>query len=790
VSYTELHQRLLEHYAGPSLVVDDRYDIVHLSDRAGQFLQLGPGEPSLNLLRVAPDGLRGELESALDDAIGEMRTVERKGLPARRGTQPLRIDVTVHPVRDELSGRTFALIIFDEASAAELAGEELEGDATLASSRPTTALEALRRKVDEATRTSDDLQNFITATEIASLLVDRQMRLVRYTPFAREIFNLIPADIGRPLLDITHRLEGVDFEREIARVFESLHLAELEARASDGRWYIVRILPYGTTEDRIRGAVLTFIDITQRKSAELAVLRSEAWAKIVIDSVHDYAIMTLDPSGAIETWNDGGRRIFGYAQDEVAGRHFAMLFLPEDRAAGVPQTELADARRTGRGQDDRWMVRKDGSRFFASGMTAPLMVSHNDGFVKLLRDATEQHQAAQRSDEALSVERGTRRAAEEASQLKDDFLAMLSHELRNPLALMLMQSEILLRAPESAQAPKLRQAAQVIYEMVRAQSQLVEDMLDMSRARTGRLAIEPQLLPLTFLIAGSIGALRNEAEQKAITLDVKIDEAPLIVAADPLRVRQIAWNLLSNAIKFTPRGGTIRVRLMREHGAARLDIEDTGQGMPPEVAMNVFDWSRRVETAPAAREGGLGIGLALVRQLVDLHGGRVEAHSEGVGKGARFTVWLPLEANGAEEARPAPAALHERRPLEGMRILVVDDSQANGDALRELLQLMGAVAAVESSGAAALSRLEVDRFDVVISDIAMPGMDGFEFLEILRTSKGNSRTRAIALSGYGSPKDVERAKRSGFDAHITKPADVEKLVATLRAVAGKPPLEQ
>ncbi|HET9750513.1 MAG TPA: chemotaxis protein CheB, partial [Casimicrobiaceae bacterium] len=648
VSFGELHQRLLEHYAPPSIVVDEQYNIVHLSDHAGHFLRFGGGEPTLHLLRVVPEIVRYELKAALDQALKSMRTVERSALTFRREPHPLRIDVKVHPVRDKATGRTFALIIFGEAGsegpssvpappadlpaetgrleerlremdvqlAASIEQYEVQNEELKASNEElqatneelraateeletgkeelqsineelVTVNQELKNKVDEATRISDDLTNFVTATGIASLFVDRDMRLMRYTPFAREIFNVIPSDIGRPLSDITHRLEGIDLVDCIQHVFESLTVFEMEVKSGADRWYIVRILPYRTTDDRIRGAVLTFIDVSQRKHAEAIGRRDEAWSRLVVESVREYAIITLDSAGIVRTWNPGARTIFGYDESEIVGKDIALIFTPEDRDAGAPTDEMRRARETGRAEDDRWQLRKDGTRFFASGVLAPFDVADALGYVKILRDVTEQKLAERRQQQLLTEERIRSAAAEEANRLKDAFLATLSHELRNPLSLLLMQAEILSRAPEARKSERLMRAASVIQEMVRAQAQLIEDMIDVSRARTGKLTVDRQLLPLTFVVADSIGALRREAEKKDVTLDVQTGESPLIVAADPVRVRQIAWNLLSNALKFTPPKGSIRVRLTRDGNDARLDVEDTGEGISPEVMPHI-----------------------------------------------------------------------------------------------------------------------------------------------------------------------------------------------------------
>jgi two-component system CheB/CheR fusion protein len=463
-----------------------------------------------------------------------------------------------------------------------------------------------------------------------------------------------------------------------------------------------------------------------------------------------------------------------------------MLFTPEDRRDGAPEREMRLAREEGRASDERWHLRRDGSRFYASGICAPLLDANAHGYVKLLRDLTEQKLAQQRREELLERERASRESAEEASRMKDEFLATLSHELRNPLALIQMQAEILLRSPELKQNPRLASASEVIHQMVRTQVQFVEDMLDVSRLRTGKLTIERQLLPLPLIIADSIGALRDEAERSNITLDLQVTQDPLIVEADAVRVKQIAWNLLSNAFKFTPRGGHVKVSLRREADEARLDVEDTGQGIPKELLPHIFEWFRQGEAGLTRRKGGMGIGLALVRQLVDLHGGRVEAHSPGPGRGSRFTVWLPLQqAADSRSYSPPVAPVDNEERLTGARVLIIDDAPANADALRQLLQLEGADAQIATTAHEALARAQMQQFDVIISDLAMPEVDGHALLGQLRATPLNAKTPAVAYSGYGGPEDVPRSRAAGFDVHVTKPADLNRLVETINELRNR-----
>src|SRR5436190_124896 len=717
-AYAQIHQGLLESYAPPSVVVDDRNEIVHLSDSAAQFLRFTAGEPSLSLVNVVHPALRLDVRTALHQAFQTMQRIEVRHIEVKRPTGDSYVNVTVHPVRDVPTSRVFALVIFDETNAGDenrppsaasippsRASIEVEGE--LASAREqlrapieqyetqneelkasneelqaineelraateeletikeelqsineelTTVNQELKSKIDEMTSINNDLQNFIASTEISAMFVDRGLRLTRFTPPARELFNVIGSDIGRPLLDITHRLDYQNLKDDVASVFETLRVVEKQLSADDGRAYLMRILPYRTTEDRIDGAVLTFVDITARTQGEERLRRSEQRYRAIIDSIRDYAIITTDLDGLVERWNDGAVRLFGYGESEIIGRPIDLLFVPEDRANDAPQRERETAREKGRAADERWHLRKDGTRFYCSGVLAPLADGELYGYVKIARDLTDQQLAAvEREQEFLSAQ-ADRAELENSNRLKDRFLATLSHELRNPLNLIMMQSEIMRRSSDVKGSPMLQRTVDIIYQTVKMQARLVDDLLDVSRISTGKLAVEQQLLPLPFVVGDSIGALQADMEQKQIALEVSLTPEPLIVQGDPVRVKQIAWNLLSNAVKFTPPGGRIAVRVHRDGSEARLDVEDNGRGISAEFMPRVFELFQQSDPGITRRHSGMGIGLALVRQLVDLQGGRIEAHSAGENKGARFTVWLPLYVAHSPPAKAPPAA--------------------------------------------------------------------------------------------------------------------------------------
>jgi two-component system CheB/CheR fusion protein len=309
---------------------------------------------------------------------------------------------------------------------------------------------------------------------------------------------------------------------------------------------------------------------------------------------------------------------------------------------------------------------------------------------------------------------------------------------------------------------------------------LVNDLLDLSRLQTGKLALNRQSISLSPVLAESLESVRAEAEAKQVTLDLRLPAASLIVEADTVRVQQIVWNLLSNALKFTPDGGQVTLSLEPEGGQARLVVEDTGQGISAEFLPHVFEMFRQADATPTRQHGGMGIGLALVRQLVELHGGRVEVASGGVGRGARFTVWLPLHATAPESG--GAAGQGTAGELAGLRILVVDDTQDTVEVLRALLEMEGAAVETATGGAEALRLAEAQDFDLIFSDISMPGMDGYALLAELRRRLRTAGVPAVALTGFGRTKDMERARAAGFSAHLTKPISLTKLLETSQAL--------
>ena len=409
--------------------------------------------------------------------------------------------------------------------------------------------------------------------------------------------------------------------------------------------------------------------------------------------------------------------------------------------------------------------------------------------------ALEQARRSEAAREALlDSERAARADAERANRLKDEFLASLSHELRTPLSVIVSWGRVLERN-FGAHNEQLRHGLSIITENALAQAQLICDLLDMSRIVSGKMSIDPHPTELTTLVAKAVSAHRPAAEAKSISIELRQPAEAPTVLADATRLTQVFWNLLSNAIKFTPEGGEVSIETVAsppDHLA--VIIRDNGEGIPQDFLPHIFDRFRQADGSVSRRHGGLGIGLAIVRQLVELHGGEIEAHSEGPGRGASFTVRLPVRRiDGVASAADPLAVWGEEESvasdaLAGLRVLAVEDQPQMLEIVRRTLEEHGAHVTAVGSGIEALEQLRAggcSRFDILVSDIGMPQVDGYALIQTVRTQLALSETElpAVAVTAFARPEDRTRLTQAGFQAHLTKPYQVVQLVATVRRLA-------
>lgn len=800
----------------PSAVLDAQGTILHMTGGATKFLRHVAGEPSHVLVQLVLPELRLELRAAILQAAQVEGLIESRPIYTTRDGRSVRVTMKVRSFREPSVGGDFVLVMFEESDVpadvapgahrssdehdavagieaelertrehlqqviaqAETSNEELRAS----NEELTTVNHELELRVEQTSNGNDDLRNFIAAADIALVFVDASLCIKRYTPRALDIFSLIPSDVGRPLLDITHKLDYVHLGDDTLMVLDALRVVEREVRGIDGRYYFVRILPYRTTDNRIDGAVLTFIDITGRRQAEEMLRLGEEHLRLVAESTRDYAIITLDEQGRVTSWNGGAERIFGFSATEMIGSTCHIIFTPEDRINGVPEDELHRALVEGRAEDERWHLRKDGTRFYCSGVMTPLRVGGLRGFAKIARDQTGSNTSRRQLEVQLAREKNHLEHAQSSLSQKNQFLAVLSHELKHPLNVIQMNVDILRRLPEIRRTPVAEKATRSIGNSLAAQAKIIDDLLDLSRLQTGKLALTCGPVDLGALVEPIVdGIARSGAQEHDIRIE--LPETSVVVDADVVRIEQIVWNLLSNARKFTPAGGHIRVRVDADATMGIIEIIDDGQGIAPEDLERIFEMFGQAESPTSRNKGGLGVALALVRQLVELQRGRVCVESEGVGHGTRARVELPLYVVADDHA------LRSSRPpassIAGLRILLVDDTVDTLDTFAMLLELEGAQVTTATTADGALELLRTEDFDVMASDLGMPEMDGFELVSALRASERNADIIAIAVSGFTQPGDVRRAIDAGFSAHLSKPMILATLVETVARLRGE-----
>jgi PAS domain S-box-containing protein len=521
----------------------------------------------------------------------------------------------------------------------------------------------------------------------------------------------------------------------------------------------------------------------ERKETQEALLQSEERFRLLVDGVREYALYLLDPNGNIATWNSGAERIHGYTAEEILGHHYSSFFTEEDREAGTAMHGLAQAAIHGRWHTEGWRVRKDGSRFWSDGDITALRNQDGRlrGFAKIAHDITERKQFEDKRLELLEQEKGAREQAEHLNRIKDEFLQTLSHELRTPLTPILGWT-LYMRSNGYNQAIVAR-AVDIIERNARAQISLIEDLLDVGRIVSGKLHLNLQRCLVDQTIEAAIEAVRPTAAHKEIDIQyVKQDPASLVMG-DPVRLEQVVWNLLSNAVKFTPTQGKVDVVLSIDGPEAIIQVRDTGEGISPDFLPHLFSRFSQADSSTTRRHGGLGLGLSIVRHLVDLHGGAVSAHSRGRNQGATFTVRLPLASASVPFVMSRVGSQdveNSSHLLMGSRILVVDDQEDALDFFSVVLERAGAIPILAASAPEALATLDHDWPALILADIGMAGEDGYDLLRTIR--KRNINVPVIAVTAFAREEDRHRALEEGFREHIAKPVEPDALISVIASV--------
>ncbi|MGQ0642576.1 MAG: ATP-binding protein, partial [Gemmatimonadaceae bacterium] len=787
-----------------------------------------------NLLKMLREGLLGPVRDCVQRAKRERTAARREGVRARSDRGDLRVNVEVIPLsadsdagylvlfeepepraakksakplepkrskaddddiarlQQELAdAREYSQSVMEQKDAAneelqsaneevQSANEELQStNEELSTSKEeiestNEELSALNDELDtrniELHQINNDVINLINSVQVAIVMVGSDLRIRRFTPKAERQLNLSAHDIDQPIGQMLLPIAIPGLERQIVDAIATASEHEQEVQDRD-RWYSVRIRPYITLDHRIDGAVLSLVDITALKATESA-LRFQA---NLLEEVHE-PVLVWELDGRITYWNRAAQEYYGYTPDQALGRERAELL-----AGRVPAAWFRSSlTQSGRWSGELAQTRNDGE----SIVVDTRMTLFREGASSLV---LETHHPI---TELKRVQRELRDRAEELSlgdRRKNEFLAMLAHELRDPLAplsnaLHAMKERM---AETAARAPELA----VMERQVRKMARLVDDLLDVARITSGRITLEKEPVALGALLSNVADDVRPTLDRRGQEFAVRLPQDPLIVAGDPTRLEQIVRNLLSNASKFSAAGGHIRLTATRGDSgdSVTVSVADDGIGLAPEDLTRIFDLFEQVDTSIARSTGGLGVGLTLVRNLVRLHGGTVEAHSEGRDLGSEFVVQLPLLRDVPRPRQPerssvAPRARHVHR------VLVVDDNTDGAKSLADLLRLKGFEVSVEASGNAALKTAAAFNPQAVILDLGLPGMSGLEVARRLRETPGGRDVLLIALSGYGQEYHLQQSQEAGFDQHLTKPADLDALLVSLRGgeVTGAP----
>ncbi len=810
-----VYDELLGKIMPPSLLLDDAHHLVHTFGCAEELLRLKGGRTTTNVLDLVGDELKTALLGAMQHAHKERATVRLNGVPVERNGKRDEYRVSIQPidtgavmhylVQFELEGERAAprppelAVDVPEPSRSYLAALESELRFTKESLQATieeleTANEELQatneelvasneelqstneelhsvneelytvnvehqRKITQLAEMTDDLDNLLHSIDVGVLFLDEKLCIRKYTSHVANVFRLLPQDVGRRFDAFAPTIQHPGLEADVNQVRETGRLVEREVTSRDGVIYFLRILPYRSNSAK-QGVVLTLIDMSALKKS---VARERRLSAIVEQSSD--AITAEDTSGRIVSWNRGAEHLYGFTDDEAIGRD-AGFFVPDEHRADDAFTRQRAADGQAGEAYETSRLRKDGSRVDVQLSVSPLYDEHEAfiGVSTIARDITQQKR------DQLAVKR--------ALKMRDQFMAMLSHELRNPLAALQHASTVLSGRGQRAGEVNQR-AVQVVERQCKHMARLLDDLLDVSRMRQDGVDLRKTRVDLRTTIEAAVERVRPLADAARVKLDVDLPNQELPVFGDPDRLQQLEANLLSNSIKYTPAERRVLLTAgVNGDGCAFVRVEDEGIGIPADMLERIFEpFVRAVDSDMPdhhPQRGGMGLGLALVRSFARAHGGEVRATSPGRGEGSAFTVTIPLA-----EANDSPAL--ESVVSAADRLVLVEDQDDSRVLLKAILEDAGYQVLTADDGESAVRLIESARPGIALVDLGLPVMSGYEVARSVRRSFGTADIFLVALTGYGQQQDREKVLEAGFDQHLVKPIDAPSLIKILQS---------
>jgi len=818
----KLYDALLARYMPAAFLINHRRELQHTFGGAGRWLVPVDGRPTLDLLDLLNPKLKAPVTAGVQRALKERRSV-LLDTPRGGGENPnevLRIHVDPVPSREQdpfaylliaiepreppvapepevqvasaelsvvtVSGLEEELRYTRESLQAtieelETSNEELQAtnEELVASNEEMqstneelqsvneelyTVNAELQRKIAELSELTNDMDNLLVSTEVGTIFLDSKLCLRRITPKISETFNLLPQDLGRSIESFTSNLNHDGMLADLHQVLESGERVEREVRDRAGHWFFLRILPYRSA-GTIAGVVLTLVDIDTLKAAEDALFRERHLLRSLMDTLPD-SVYFRDRDGRFILINQAMAERVGLATPELATGKQPSQCCPPCMIETLEQDQVVVMERGLPiiNHMERFTT-PDGRAEWLLSTKLPLRdhQGHLVGMFSVARDITEQKHAQDTVQQEL--------------ERRDEFIAILSHELRNPLAAIFNAAQIL--GMDAVDRVNRARTVEIIRRQSAQMARLMDDLLDISRLSHGKIRLRKELLDLRTALADAIAGVRPLAEQHRVTLREAVLPAPLYLDADPARIQQAFANLLQNAVRYNRQEGEVAIEVADlGDGQVRVSVRDTGIGIASELLPRVFDVFVQSTRGPHSLDSGLGVGLTLVRGIVELHGGEVTAASDGPDQGSVFHVVLPLAPSEAWPTTEISPPAMDPPTLDGT-ILLVEDSEDNRRLLSALLQHHGYQVHTAASGEEGLEVVEHLRPSQILLDIGLPGIDGYEVARRLRARLGEGTPRLIALTGYGQPDDRATAQRAGFDAYLVKPVMVEQLTEVL-----------